>query len=440
MKRKFDRLSLAYKLGATFDYQQATIASHSRYRKIVKARQIGMTTALAIEALVDSILHDNRVTIIVSPSARQSQRMMRYIKKAFIKLEREFKITIPVQKWTNEEVYFHHQSEIHSLPNNPKAIQGFDCDSGIIDEAGLFSATEGEEIIDALVGSLAAKQGRLTVSGRPRGKRGLLWNYFDPINPRGKEFEAFKIDWKCRGRLDPKYHAEVLKHQKILTKLQFDEIYGALFVDEGVLIFPHSMLESAQLMFINEEFLIMSPEGTPQDDNKRRFMGVDFGRKRNLTEIHILEEENDKLLRTLMTKSLKSMNFEKQKEIIDDIIGRFKLTKIKIDEKGMGLALLDYFQKKWGERKVEPLKLTNAKTKEKVILQLRDAFADLRLAIPTEEKLYDQLHSYQREYTEHGNVRYFGKVDDTDFQDDTVIALAAAIDAAQGVDFAFGVV
>lgn len=436
---KFNRLELAYKLGATFDYQQKLIASTARYRKIVKARQIGMTTALGIEKLIDTIIYDNYVSVIVSPSARQSLRMMRYAKKAFVRLEKELGVKIPVQKWTSEEVYFHHGSELHSLPNNPKAIQGFDIDDATVDEAGLFSVMEGEEIIDALVGSLAAKQGRLTISGRPRGKQGLLWHYFDPTNPRGNDFETFKITWKDRAKLDPNYGKEVERHKRILTPLQFDEIYNAEFVDEGVLIFPHAMLEAATKLWETKKYILMVPEGTPQRES-RKFVGIDFGRKRALTEIHVLEEESDNLLRTLMMKSLRNMNFEKQKEYIDKLIERTKPVCVTIDERGMGLALLDYFQSKWGERRIQPLKLTSGQAKEKAILQLRDALADLKLAIPPEDTLYEQLHSFQKDYTDHGNVRYFGKVNETDFLDDKVIALAAAVVAAQHKPFSFAII
>ena len=138
-------------------------------------------------------------------------------------------------------------------------------------------------------------------------------------------------------------------------------------------------------------------------------------------------------------KSLENMNFEDQKNIIDDSIVRFKPRQIKVDERGMGLPLLDYLVKKHGD-KVQPLKLTNINTKEKVVLQCRNAFSDLKIAIPENDELYDQLHCFQREYTEQGNVRYFGKVDETDFQDDKVIALIAAVDAAQSTPFTYEVV
>ena len=128
-----DRMVLAKKLGATFDFQQQIIGCKDKYRTVVKPRQAGMTTAFAIEALIDSIIHDDYVTCIVSPTERQSSRMMRYVKKALIKLERILKTRIPTQKFTSKEVFFHHGSEIYSLPNNPSGIQGIDCDNGIVD-------------------------------------------------------------------------------------------------------------------------------------------------------------------------------------------------------------------------------------------------------------------------------------------------------------------
>jgi len=437
MVEKLGRAELAYQLGATFKYQQAVINCPDRFRTVRKPRQLGMTTCFAIEALVDAITYDDYIICIVSPTKRQSGRMMQYIKKAFYRLERIYKQKIPTAKFTTEEVYFHHGSEIHSLPNNPAGIEGFDCNHGIIDEAGLFVLTEGERIIDSIVGSLAAKQGRLTVSGRPHGKRGLLWQYWDGSNEKYAPFTHFKYTWKDRAAEDSKYGVEVGRHKKILTKLQFAEVYDAEFIEEGILVFPHALLEPALTLWDKENYIIMHHEGTPQL-SRARYVGVDFGRKRNLTEIHVLQKESNGTLRTLMMHTLSKTNFELQKKYIDDLMVRVNPIQMRIDERGMGLPLLDYFENKHGKR-VQPLGLKEGASKEKLILQCRNAFADGIIAIPHNDTLYEQLHCFQKDYTDKGNVVYSGKVDETDFMDDKVIALVAAVEAAQSQPFKFGV-
>jgi len=436
--KNLDREGLIYELGATFEYQQRIAACMDKFRTIVKPRQAGMTTELAIEALVDAIIRENYVVCIVSPTARQSGRMMRYVKKAFRRLEKKMGMVIPTEKFTNEEIYFHHGSEIHSLPNNPLGVQGIDCDHAIVDEAGLFPQLEGEAMLDAIVGSLSAKAGRLTISGKPAGKRGMLWQYWDPTSPRYKEFTHFQLTWEDRAREDPIYDGEVRQHKNILTKLQFDETYNAMFIDEGVLIYPHALLEQAQALWRTKRFTAISSEGTPNSGGNL-YIGIDFGRKRNLTEVCVLRKSEEGVMYPYMWKSMDNVNFEKQKEWIDGLIMRANPVSIRIDERGMGLGLLDYFVAKWGSR-VEPLKLLGSQSKERVVLQLRHAFEDGKLAIsPDDGELYIQLHSFQKEYTDHGNVRYFGKVDETDFKDDKVIALAAAIDAAQTQAWGFGI-
>src|SRR3990167_192086 len=84
-----DKLKWTYDLGATFDYQQKWIADTSTYKLCVKARQVGMTTAIAIDALIDAIFHNEFVILIVSPSQRQSDRLMWYINKAFLRLQKK---------------------------------------------------------------------------------------------------------------------------------------------------------------------------------------------------------------------------------------------------------------------------------------------------------------------------------------------------------------
>jgi phage FluMu gp28-like protein len=434
MAKKLDRLELAKKLGANFDYQQAVIGCHDKYRTVRKARQIGMTTALGIESLLDAFMQDDYVICIISPTSRQSLRMMRYIKKAFRRFEKLTGSMIPTEKFTSEEIVFHHGSEIHSLPNNPAGIQGIDCNHAIIDEAGLFGQREGEDIIDAVVGSLSAKKGRLTISGKPKGKRGLLWQYWDTSSDRYKEFTHFTVTWKDRARQDKDYEKEVITHKRILSATQFEETYNAEFIDEGVLIFPHDILDASIALWKTNGFVVMPFEGNPESG--RTYVGVDFGRKRDLTEIHVLKQEG-KILRTLMMKSLVKMNFEDQKDVIDRMMTRVRPVRMVIDERGLGLALLDYFQKKYGESRVQPMKMSEQRSKERLILQCRNCITDLQLALPPNDELHEQMHSFQKEYTDHGNVRYFGKVDETDFMDDKVIALVAAVEAAQSKPFGF---
>lgn len=433
-----DRAKLAYLLGATFDYQQQIINCSDQYRTVRKARQVGMTTAFSIESLIDALTYDNYVICIVSPTQRQSDRFMRYIRRALRILEKKTGTLIPTEKFTNSEILFHHGSEINSLPNNPHGIQGIDANDVKIDEAGLFTSSEGDEIIDAVVGSLAAKKGRLTISGKPRGKRGLLWRYWDKTRPEYLSFTHFVVKGEDRGRQDLSYAAEMEKHRKILTKLQFDETYNAEFVEEGVLIYPYEYIEAANNLWKGNNFILMPPDGIPSL-NLPRYIGIDFGRKRNLTEIHVLQKENN-LLRTLCMKSMFDTNFELQKEYIDSLVNRIKPRIIEIDERGMGLPLLDYLTTKYGKSMVKPLQFSMGKTKEKSVLQLRNALVDLKLAFPNDEGLCNQLHSFQKEYTEAGNVRYFGKTDETDFLDDKVVALIAAVDAAMGSTFEFSIV
>ena len=433
-----DRAKLAYVLGATFDYQQNIINCTDQYRTVRKARQVGMTTAFAIETLIDALTYDDYVMCIISPTQRQSDRFMRYIRRALRLLEKYTGALVPTEKFTNSEIIFHHGSEINSLPNNPQGVQGIDANDVKIDEAGLFMGQEGDAIIDAVVGSLAAKKGKLTISGKPRGKRGLLWEYWDKEGEKYNSFSHFVITGEDRARQDPSYGIEMAKHRKILTKLQYDETYNAEFVDEGVLIYPYEFIEAAVNLWKSNNFVLMPPDGKPMD-NLPRYIGIDFGRKRNLTEIHVLQKEKE-LLRTLCMKSMRDTNFEVQKEQIDLMIARVKPRIVEIDERGMGLPLLDYLTVKYGKSMIRPLQFSMGKTKEKTVLQLRNVLVDLKLAFPHEDSLINQLHSFQKEYTEAGNVRYFGKIDETDFLDDKVVALIAAVDAAMGSSFEFSIV
>jgi len=428
------RLKIAYDLGATFDYQQAWIKDQSKYKICRKARQVGMTTCLGIESLLDAIIRDNFVVCFVSPTQRQSSRLMRYVHKAFRKFERINKTKIPTEKFREEYIFFHHGSEIWSLPNNPNGIQGIDANRAVIDESGLFGANEGKEIIDAILGSLAAKKGQLYLSGKPKGKRGILWDYWG--TDKGKLFKQYNVDWEQRAKQDPDYKKEVEIQRGMMAKSHFDETYGAQFLDEGVLVYTHELLETAVKIFEDRHFIVIPRGGTYRGENPIS-IGIDFAKKRNMTSIIALEKVDDKLYKLIYNQDLKKMAYNDQIDFICNLDKELRGTRITVDETGLGLPMLDVLVQRLGS-KVEGV-VFSRQSKEKLVMDLQACFKDARLAIPNDEVLYDQLHSFQKDYTDQGNVVFSGKVDETDFQDDKVIALSLAVCGLNKSPFQFAI-
>jgi phage FluMu gp28-like protein len=166
-------------------------------------------------------------------------------------------------------------------------------------------------------------------------------------------------------------------------------------------------------------------------------MGIDFARKRNLTSIQVLEDK-DGIFRLLYAQDLKKMPFTEQVIFIVDAANRLKADRVIIDETGLGLPMTDHLTEQLGSR-VEGVTFTRH-NKEKIIMDLRACFEDNKLAIPDDETLYDQLHSFQKDVTEQGNIRLTGKVDETDFLDDRVIALSLAVYGLNQSPFDFAIV
>ena len=162
-----NKLEWARELGATFDYQQRWISDLSKFKLCVKARQIGMTTAISIDSLLTAIYEDEFVILVVSPSQRQSDRLMWYVNKAFSRLQKKLGERISLLTHKRDCMVFKHGSELWSLPNNPSTVMGFDADRVLIDEAGIFPTKEGQQIYEATMGSLAAKDGGMSLSGMP---------------------------------------------------------------------------------------------------------------------------------------------------------------------------------------------------------------------------------------------------------------------------------
>ena len=105
------REELGARLGASFQFQRDFIRNERQFEVIVKARQIGFTTVIACRTLLNSILNDDYVSIIVSPTQRQSNRVKRYIDKQMLLLEKITGMKIETTKNREDHVIYSCGSE-----------------------------------------------------------------------------------------------------------------------------------------------------------------------------------------------------------------------------------------------------------------------------------------------------------------------------------------
>jgi len=137
-------------------------------------------------------------------------------------------------------------------------------------------------------------------------------------------------------------------------------------------------------------------------EGRRLFMGVDIGRKRDLTVLWVLELLGD-VLYTRHVECLQNMRKSEQEAILWPWIQRCERTCI--DATGLGIGWVDDAQDRFGVYKVEGVTFTSA-TKEAMAYPVRGAMEDRKLRIPHDPKIRADLRSVTKQTTAAGNIRF----------------------------------
>lgn len=160
-------------------------------------------------------------------------------------------------------------------------------------------------------------------------------------------------------------------------------------------------------------------------EGRELYVGVDIGRKRDLTVIWVLERLGD-VLYTREVIELEKKRKGEQEDVLWPWIARAGRTCI--DATGLGIGWVDDAQDKFGEHRVEGVTFTSA-VKEALAYPVRGAMEDRKLRIPYSPQIRADLRQVTKSVTSAGNVRFTAERL-ADGHADRFWALALAIHAA----------
>ena len=186
------------------------------------------------------------------------------------------------------------------------------------------------------------------------------------------------------------------------------------------------------------------------------YLGVDIGRKRDLTIAWLFEKVGGVLWsRLLMT--LKDVSFDEQEKAICRLIEgvRYQVSGVSkspslapdtwhltpvvrrccIDQSGLGMMLAEHLVQKYGAV-VEPVQFT-APLKERLAPMVKQAFEERTVRIPDNREVRADINSVKRFVTPAGNVRFDAEHTDRGHAD-RFWALAMVVNAASEPGASFG--
>lgn len=220
-------------LSFTPDPWQEKVLRWSGKRMLLNcSRQSGKSTTTAVLALHQALFYPGSLTLIVSPSQRQSSELFRKVADFLSLLEEP-----PELPEDNKlSLTMANRARVVSLPSGEGKIRGFSGASLIIEDE---ASRVPDELYRAVRPMLAVSGGRLILTSTPWGRRG---HFYEEWSQGGPTWERVKITaYDC-----PRIPREFLEEEKrSMPAPWFASEYECEFTDAAGTVFPSEFVEAA---------------------------------------------------------------------------------------------------------------------------------------------------------------------------------------------------
>src|SRR5438067_3979969 len=194
----YDRAEILRRQGLEPDpWQLCLLRSRERHVLLNCSRQSGKSTTVAALALHTALFRPGSLTLLLSPSLRQSLELFRKVLDGYQALGRPLRAT----SRTGTRLELANGARVVCLPGREETIRAF---SGVnllvIDEA----ARVRDDLYRSVRPMLAVSRGRLVCHSTPFGRRGFFWREWDGGDPG---WRRVRITWQECPRITPAFIA-----------------------------------------------------------------------------------------------------------------------------------------------------------------------------------------------------------------------------------------
>ncbi len=378
-----------------YPYQRRYLEDGSRFKAGMWARQTGKTFTTTLEAVLDCLNAESqgrskKWTIMSVSQARAQDAMdngvklhLRAFKAAFEALEVPFDADELAF-----EVRLPRGSRIRAIASKPQTARGM-TENLILDEFAHHQ--DNRAIWTALLPVVSRPDLKLRVISTPNGKGDKFYEIMTSPDME-KTFSRYIVTIYDAIRDGLNRNVEELRTAMSDPDAWAQE-FECKFVDEATAYITYEMIAQCEDLGATIE----PPEGMVGEF----YMGVDIGRKRDLTVMWLWEKIGD-VLWTRMVKRLFREPFRIQREILFTYLPFVR--RCCIDATGLGMQLAEEAQERFGSR-VEAVTFTQT-VKEDLAVTLRRKFEDRTIRIPIDREIRDDFHSIKKYVTSAGNIRF----------------------------------
>lgn len=403
-------------------YQISWVRDAARFKIWLKSRQIGGSLAAAFEVVADAI-ETGGDWVILSAGERQALEFMDKVNRAAsifcdaVSFASGRDYRPEVQK---SQLRFPNGARVIALPANPSTARGYSANL-VLDE---FAFHENPEeiwravypiISNPLRGSL-----KLRVISTPAGRNN---KYFD-LWEHAPDFSRHKTTV-----YDAVAAGLALNLEELRTNLADPEGWAqefeCQFMEHSSQVFPLDLVKACE----GADASLDSPPdqfSTTRRPRAALFLGIDVGRKRDLTVAWTLERFPDGQLITREVLVLDRIPFPQQEEILLPRVMAAAFTAI--DATGIGGPVSEHLAKALDENQLEAVTFTSDRKRE-LFERLKKSLQARAVVLPSEAVIRDDLGSMQRIVSPGGTIRY-AAARTADGHADRSTALALAVHAA----------
>ena len=394
------------------EYQRKLLEDQSKRIVVRMCRQAGKTTTIAVRAIWFAATHPKTLTLIVSPSLRQSMIMMDRIQSFLMGLPERLRKTI-IFKMQRTVIWFRNGSQIVALPNSPNLLRGYTAHQVICDEAAFF---RDDEIVfyNVLYPMLATTDGTLIVSSTP-------WNV-DSVFYRMNHDPAFSkhfVNWETvvkEGLVKPEFMQEM---RKALPLERWQREFEAQFVQDADAYFPQALITQC----IDSELEYADFEDWLQGEF---YVGVDFGKKVDYSVVAVVARENEVLKLVHMHRFPLETAYASVIGYVKTICDRYNyVNTVCVDQTGVGEYITEDMVRA-GITNTTGVTLTLPR-KQEILGILKQKMQLGQIKIPYDADLIAEINIEKFELTKDGQIK-FSHPEGT--HDDRLWALALAVYAS----------
>lgn len=366
-------------------YQKKWVEDKSPLKIWLAARQVGKSFAVSFEAVVLALSTKCNV-LILSASERQSKEVMEKVYTHLRVLKAMTQDMLKAEKETATELKLKNGSRIISLPANPDTTRGF---SGhiFLDEFAFHK--DGRGIYKAMYPTLTRGY-RVRITSTPNGKSNMFYELWS----HGEKFSKHQTDIYSAVREGLKVDVDELK-RGFGDPDGWAQEFECQFIDEATAYITYDMITACE-----DEKAAMSNEQLAMSNEL--YLGVDIGRKRDLTVLWLWEKVGD-VFWTRMVKRLHKIPFRLQQDCLYQYLPYVR--RCCIDATGLGMQLAEEAQERFGTYKVEAVTFTG-KVKEDLAVTFRRKFEDKQVRIPIDREIREDIHGVKKFTTSAGNIRF----------------------------------